>query len=188
MTGEEAVIPGDKLGVEEEYLAGGGVYVDSDGYLKSKLLGLVNIDQVHHIIDVKPYKESKLPLRQGDTVYAVVDLIRDPVAYLKIFYIESRNVEVFPPVSGILTISNVSTSRVKTLYAVIGYGDILRAFIIEPGGPPYLLSIKGREYGVVTARCPKCLTPLRLKGMHLVCPACKTKAKRKISIKYVLRG
>ncbi|PLJ77751.1 exosome complex RNA-binding protein Csl4 [Infirmifilum sp. NZ] len=188
MSSGDVVVPGDILGVEEEYLAGSGVYLGEDGYLKSKLLGRVHMDQLHHLIEVKPSKESPLPLRTGDVVYATVDLIRDPVAYLKIFYVENRGSEIYPPVSGVLTISNVSTSRVKTLYEVIGYGDVLRARVDEPGGPPYLLSIKGREFGVIIARCPKCLTPLRLRGLHLVCPSCRSRAKRKVSSKYVLRG
>lgn len=180
-------LPGDELGVEEEYSPGSGVYVDEKGFLRAKILGVPVVDSLRHVLDLKPLKKPVLPLREGDVVFAVVELIRDPVAFTKIFYVETRNSPLTPPLSGVLPISNVSTSRVKSLYDVIGYGDVIRARIAENGGPPYLLSIKGREYGVVVARCPKCLTPMRIQGLRLICPACKSKTRRKTSSKYFLR-
>lgn len=187
MSSSDVKIPGDPLGVEEEYLPGSGVYVE-DGYLKAKFLGRVHADIIHRILELKPVKAKVLPLNPRDIVYASVEFIRDPVAHVKIFYVENKNALLQPPVSGVLTISNVSASRVKSLYAVIGYGEVIRAYVAEPGGPPYLLSIKGREFGVILARCPRCLTPMKLRGLRLVCPACKTKAKRKISSRYAVRG
>lgn len=187
MSEGDVKIPGDVLSVEEEYLPGSGVYVE-EGYLKAKVIGRPRVDHARHVLELKPFKATALPLNPRDIVYANVDFIRDPVAHVKIFYVENKDVVLQPPVSGVLTVSNISASRVKSLYDVIGYGEIIRAYIAEPGGPPYLLSIKGRDFGVVVARCPKCLTPMRLRGLRLVCPACRTKAKRKISSKYALRG
>ncbi|AKG39034.1 MAG: exosome complex RNA-binding protein Csl4 [Infirmifilum sp.] len=187
MSEGDIVVPGDALGVEEEYLPGYGVYVDG-GYLKAKLVGTPQLDMIHRVLELKSVKRTALPLSPKDIVYASVEFIRDPVAYVRIFYVENKKTELQPPVSGVLTVSNISSSRVKSLYDVIGYGDILRAYVAEPGGPPYLLSIKGREYGVLVARCPKCLTPMKLRGLRLVCPACRAKARRKTSSKYALRG
>ncbi|MEZ0345079.1 MAG: exosome complex RNA-binding protein Csl4 [Infirmifilum sp.] len=179
-------VPGDVLGVEEEYLPGGGVFVEQ-GYLKAKVLGRPYVDPIHHILEVKAVKATVLPLSPRDVVYASVEFIRDPVVHVKIFYVENKNVVLGQPVSGVLTSSNISTSRVKNLYEVVGYGDVLRAYVAEPGGPPYLLAIKGRDFGVILARCPKCLSPMRLRGLRLVCPACGSKSKRKISSRYLLR-
>lgn len=49
---EEIVMPGEKLGIIEQYLPGYGTY-DDDGEIKSSVLGSVKIDQKRKVISVE---------------------------------------------------------------------------------------------------------------------------------------
>ncbi len=182
---EEYVIPGEILGIIEEFLPGENVYVrNDDGTLRSKVVGKTAKNKKLHIIVVSPSKRVGL-LKKGDVVYGYIDGIKDVIAFVKIFYIENANKLLLKPLTGILHVQNVSSERVKSIYNVYSYGDIIKAHVAEDGGPPYVLSTIGREYGVILARCPRCMTILKKRGYTLVCPACKTKVKKKVSLHYL---
>ncbi|RLF20306.1 MAG: RNA-binding protein, partial [Thermoprotei archaeon] len=105
-------------------------------------------------------------------------------AAVKIFEVEGK-----PPLtglfSGILHISQVSTSFVRTLYDVVRIGDIIRAQVLNRA-PLYQISIRGREFGVVYALCSECLTPLVLRSLQLFCPKCRRVEKRKVAFSYYM--
>ncbi|ABL77927.1 exosome complex RNA-binding protein Csl4 [Thermofilum pendens] len=188
MREDRVVIPGENVGVAEEYLPGENVYVDEEtGDLKAKRVGVLKEERAQHIVKVFPFKPDG-QLGKGDVVYAVVKQIRDPVAIVEIFYVENKRRKLIPPLTGILHVSNASSSRVRLLSDVIGYGDVIRATIADEGGPPYYLSIRGREFGVVVAKCPSCMTPMRKRGVILLCPNCRYKTRRrKVSSRYMLK-
>ena len=56
---EEIVMPGEKLGIIEQYLPGYGTY-DDDGEIKSSVLGSVKIDQKRKVISVEGDAKSAL--------------------------------------------------------------------------------------------------------------------------------
>ena len=182
---KEIVIPGEKIAVIEEYLPKENVYVNID-YILSKVIGVLYKDDEKKEIGVRRLKNVGLP-KKGDIVYGVVTSIRDPIAYVDIVYIENRNKMFLNPFDSFLHANNVSSMYVRSLYDAIGYGDIIRAYIIDGSNPPYELSTKGREFGVVFARCPLCMRPLRRKGYELFCSRCRKKFKRKISTYYLLK-
>ena len=182
---KEIVVPGEKLAVIEEYLPRENVYINID-HILSKIVGVLYRNNDRKEISVYRLKELSLP-KVGDVVYGVVTSIRDPIAYIDIFYIENKNKIFLDPFDSFLHANNISSMYVRSLYDAIGYGDIIRAYIIDGATPPYELSTRGREFGVVFARCPLCMRPLKRKGYELFCSKCKKKFKRKISTYYLLK-
>jgi len=182
---EELVVPGETVAVIEEFLAGNNTYL-MNGDIVSKIIGRVRVDLKKHVIEVETLKKLHLP-DVNEVVYGVVSSIKDPIAFVDVIFMESRNKLLLSPLTGMLHTSNVSSSFVKSLYDVIGYGDIIRAWVIESKTLPLELSIKGREFGVIFSRCPLCLTSLKRRGFNLSCPRCRRNFKKKISSHYIIK-
>ncbi|RLF20404.1 MAG: RNA-binding protein [Thermoprotei archaeon] len=181
----EIVTPGEEICVIEEFLPVDGAYDDGKGKVRSIYVGAPEYDIGNHVVKVRKItNRPRLPLA-NDVVFALVTDVKDTVSTCKIFEIENYG-RLSVPFTGILHITQVSTMYVKSLYDVVRNGDIIRAWVLN-NNTPYLLSIKGREYGVIRALCSQCLTPLLLKGFTLYCPRCKKEEKRKVSFKYYIR-
>ena len=183
---EEVLVPGEILGVIEEFIPCENVYV-VNGFIKSLVLGMPLYNIKEHVVSVKPLKDNKpLVPRLNDVVYSQVVRIRENVAFTSIFEIEGRGC-LQVPFTGILHVSQVSTSYVKTIYDAVRIGDVVRARIVSRKGPPFHISTRGKDMGVVYALCPICVKPLKKRGVHLSCPSCRRVSKRKISELYALR-
>jgi len=183
---KKVLVPGETIGVIEEFIPCENVYV-INGFIKSLVLGIPLYNLKEHIVSVRPVKENK-PLipRLNDIVYSQVTRIRENVAFTSIFEIERRGC-LQVPFTGILHISQISSSYVKTIYDAVRVGDIIRARVISKKGPPFHISTKGKDMGVVYALCPLCVRPLKKRGIYLLCTSCRRISKRKLSELYVLR-
>jgi len=186
---KQIVIPGEEIATIEEYSPGKNVFQDAgDGLIKSKKVGRLRLDVKTHVAEVESMKTHKNVLTKNEVVYAVVERFEDPIAVLRIIYSESKKTPIVPSVTGILHVANASNSRVRYLSDVFGYGDIVRAYVVEEGGPPFYLSTRGRQFGVIVAKCPKCMSSMRKRGIVLYCPQCGYKTKnKKISLYYLLK-
>ncbi|MCD6458997.1 MAG: hypothetical protein B6U95_00675 [Thermofilum sp. ex4484_82] len=184
MIKKKIVTPGEEIAVIEEFMGSRNTYI-IDGRIISKVVGLAKFDFEERIAEISPFKIPVLP-RKNDIVYAQVFKLKDNVASLDVFFVEKHNKYFFPALSATLHVMNVSTSYIKTLYDVLGYGDIVRAKILVGNNPPYILSLKGRDFGVVYSNCPYCMTPLKRKGLSLFCTKCRRTIKRKISMSHYI--
>ena len=79
---EQIVMPGDKLGIIEQYLPGEGTY-DDDGDIKSAVLGNVKINQKMKVISVVSDAKPAL-LKVGDVIYGQITDIKPQRANVKI--------------------------------------------------------------------------------------------------------
>ena len=77
------VMPGDKLGIIEQYLLGKGTYEDN-GEIKSSVLGNVQIDSKMRTITVKAKSSQPALLKLGDTVYGQITDIKTQRANVNI--------------------------------------------------------------------------------------------------------
>jgi len=183
--GEYFAVPGDALGVIEEYVPLRNAY-ERDGVIRTKVVGWAKADPLKHEVAVVEARPVAVP-RGGDVVHAVVALLREAVAYVDIFYNETRNALYPVPFRGVLHVSEVSNERLRGLGEAFGYGDVIRARVLSER-PPYHLSTKGGEFGLILARCPRCLSPLRKRGLWLYCQNCRrVYRRRKISRHYALK-
>ncbi len=184
MGGDTVVLPGDEIGVIEEYIAGEYVDETRDGRLIAQVLGRIIRDNVNHIISVKPLKRARLP-RQNDVVYGViVALPNDRVAVTKILAIYANGglEPVKGELTGLIPISQIANMRLNGVSEMLGIGDIVRAKVISRG-PPFVLTVRDSQLGVVFSRCPMCNQPLKWKGVDsLKCPSCNLIVKKKVCL------
>jgi len=180
---KDVVVPGEEIGIIEEFLPGEGTYVEGNS-VRSMILGTAVLDiderkaRVYSLI-----KRGPLAIERGDVVLGEVTGMRRDVAIVLIKNVEGKNLVLKEALHGMLHISQVSDKFVEFLSDVVKVTDILRAKVIN-SRPPYQLSIKGRDLGVIVAFCSNCQTPMIIKNRKLYCPRCKVQEKRKLSTKY----
>jgi exosome complex component CSL4 len=177
----QLAVPGDRLGVIEEFIPNAGTYV-KDGVIYSKVIGRILIDQVHRRISVHQLiGPSRVP-SVGTTVLAQVSHAQSDTAGARIFEIGEEEINgVF---TGILHVSDVALRYVDSMYDVCKAGDIIRAKVVSEKNRTYHLSTKDKNLGVVYAFCSSCgaLLEPRRQGMH--CPKCARIEKRKTASDY----
>ncbi|UCH02548.1 MAG: exosome complex RNA-binding protein Csl4 [Candidatus Bathyarchaeota archaeon] len=174
------VTPGDKLGVIEEFLPGLGTYVD-DGNIYSSTIGHLLIDLFKKKISDNPSTSITPIPKVGDIVVGQVVNIQDKNIVIKISQIntESRSV-----LTGIMHVSDVSTSYVKTMFNAFKVGDFVRAKVISSTNKEFHLSTKGSNLGVIQAFCSNCGHLLVFQKHRLRCLNCKKIERRKIVLGY----
>ncbi|UXD21517.1 hypothetical protein IPA_05065 [Ignicoccus pacificus DSM 13166] len=182
----ERVIPGQKLCVIEELTPGKGTYEDENGIVRAAIPGVVRLDLMNYVVEVKG-KSADQELPSGkDIVIGYVLGMRDEVAAIKIVK-SVHGVLKGMVFTGALHISQASPrGYLNTLYDGYRPGDIVKLKVLS--GPPYVLSAKGNRLGVILAHCSNCGAPLYLrKDGNLKCKRCGNTEKRVTSVDYVLR-
>ncbi len=75
------VMPGDVLGVVEEFEPGPWTYVDNEGRIRAATAGVVEYDMRLRIVKVKPSRIPRMP-RVGSNVIALVTQVRQDVVFV----------------------------------------------------------------------------------------------------------
>ncbi|WP_258084683.1 exosome complex RNA-binding protein Csl4 [Thermococcus thermotolerans] len=180
----DLVLPGDYLGVIEEYFPGEGVKEDN-GELYAIRAGRVRIDPDRMEISVEPVTDTP-PLPQiGDIVIAKVIEVKPQAAIVQLVKIEGRNDrEIATSKLAGIHISQVREGYVDGMSNEFKIGDIVRARVIANEKSPIQLSTRGHDLGVIYALCSRCRTPLVRRGDRLICPRCGHVETRKLSAYY----
>ncbi|MEM3458179.1 MAG: exosome complex RNA-binding protein Csl4 [Candidatus Bathyarchaeia archaeon] len=175
------VLPGERLGVIEEFIPDAGTYV-KDGVIYSKVVGRALLDLVNRRVSVFPLIRGALVPRVGNTVLGQVSNVQSESASVRIFKINNKRLSgIF---TGVLHISDVQMRYVDSMFDVCKPGDIIRAEVISEKNKVYHLSTKDKNLGVVYAFCSQCgfLLEQRRQAMH--CPRCGKIEKRKTALDY----
>lgn len=181
------VSPGDYLGVIEEFLPGEGTYVE-DGEIYSSTTGHLLLDLNDRRISV--YQKTRTPLipREENLVLGKVTIIRDKNLVMRIVQIEDK--PLYNSFDGIMHISDVSKSYIKTMSDAYKVADIVHAKVISTKNREIHLTTQGDELGVIQAKCSFCGHNLILDINRLMCLQCKKTRRRKIAYnsyeKYIL--
>ncbi|MGB9622591.1 MAG: exosome complex RNA-binding protein Csl4 [Candidatus Methanomethylicaceae archaeon] len=177
-------IPGEKLGVEEEFMPGEGVYVE-DGGLYSSSFGALIIDPKSRKVGVSPATKVAVP-EVGDIVEGVVvGPMRDDSTVIEILSIRGKR-KLKGVFTGILHVSQATKSYIDTIFDAVGFNDWVLAKVVTDW-PPYQLSTAEDELGVIYATCPRCGEELVLKRGRLFCNRDKSFERRKVSIHYLIK-
>jgi len=177
----QLVVPGERLGVIEEFIPDSGTYV-KEGVIYSRVIGRVLIDLVRKRVSIHQLADgAKVPVT-GSTVMGQVSNAQSDTAGVRIFEVSDKGVN--GAFVGILHVSDVAMRYVDSMYDICKAGDILRAKVISEKNRTYHLATKEKELGVVYAFCSSCGTLLepRRQGMH--CPKCGRLERRKIASDY----
>jgi exosome complex component CSL4 len=163
------VIPGDQLGVIEEYIPDKNCY-EAEGIIYANVAGNVYIDAENHRISVKSIKEVIIPTK-GQLIIGQAMITRKQASTISIFHLNEKSIPV--PYTGVLHISNVSDRYVHNMFEVIRPGDWVRAGIIRDD-IPIGLTLLGNAYGVILAFCTICGCELEFIRRNLLkCPECE---------------
>lgn len=172
------VLPGNKIGVIEEYVPCKGTYVDKGGTIRSLFVGTLVKDEIKREVHVMPIKEPEIVNVTNIVAGRVIDITG---VYGHVTIEVANNRVLKRPFTGILY-PHVYTTDVTSLYNV---RDYVVAKVISKANRTIHLSIEGDEFGVIRAYCRYCGNILRLidKG-RLKCPKCNSIELRKVSVNY----
>lgn len=175
------VVPGKRLGVIEEFIAGLGTYVER-GTIYSNTTGRALLDMLNKKVSVYPLVHAVSTPRTGSTVIGQVSSVRSKNAMLRILNVEKRSLSGF--FTGILHISDVSQSYIETMYGVCKPGDLMRAKVVSDLNRTYHLSTEEKNLGVIYAFCSRCGHLLQLEREKMRCPECGNVEARKAAQDY----
>ena len=181
----DLVLPGDYLGVIEEFMPGEGVR-EENGELYATRAGKVRINPKKMEISIEPVTDTP-PLPQvGDIVLARVIEVKPQAVIVQLLQIEGRenDREIATSKLAGIHISQVKEGFVEDITKEFKIGDVVRAKVIANEKSPIQLSTKGKDLGVVYALCSRCRTPLIRRGDKLICPRCGNVETRKLSPYY----
>ena len=182
---DQIVMPGDKLGIIEQYFPGEGPY-DDNGDIKSTVLGNVKINQRQKIISVESDAKPAL-LKVGDTVYGQVTDVKSQRVAVNIDCIKDNGRPLALPYMGAIHISKAKKNYIEKLTDAFRIGDIIQAKVVKVSGDNVDLSTTTKECGVLKAMCTRCRDYMHQtqRKNELECNTCKKKEKRKVSINYI---
>ncbi|MEM2896190.1 MAG: exosome complex RNA-binding protein Csl4 [Candidatus Bathyarchaeia archaeon] len=180
------VIPGDKLGVIEQFIPSEGAY-EIDGAIYAEFTGYVNVDLMNKNISVVPLTKRPVVPREGDTIIGKVLSIQEKMATIKILKINDH--KLFTPFTSLLHISSISRKYEPKMDDVCKPGDIIRAKIANTKNKIPLLTTDEKSLGVIEAYCSKCGNALYLfKDRNLRCSNCENIERRRIAEDYGIKN
>jgi exosome complex component CSL4 len=177
----QPVLPGDKLGVIEQFLPGAGTY-EQEGTIYANFTGNARIDLKNKRVTVVPTTRiSDLP-KEGAEVIASVIHAQEKMATVNLWKINGKPLQ--NPFTALLHISSSSPRYERNMSDVCKAGDILRARVIDMTNRIPQLTTAGRGLGVVKAFCSKCGGVLEFTNRRLQCPSCGNIERRRLAEDY----
>lgn len=178
------VVPGEKIGVIEEFIPDSGTYVDN-GVIYSKSVGHILIDSSNRKVIVYPLTRGPYVPHIGSVVVGHVFSTQSAMAFIRIIKVGKRFLSGF--FTGVLHVSDVDVKYVKDISDALKVGDLVRAKVISEVNRTFHLTTRGDSLGVILALCSKCGETLTLKSRRskgLYCGVCGNTETRKIASDY----
>ena len=175
------VVPGERLGVIEEFTPDPETYV-KEGIIYSKVIGRALVDLANKRVSVHPLVHGARVPKVGSIILGQVLNIQTENANIRIFKIDNK--QLSGSFTGVLHISDVQLSYVESMFNVCKPGDIIRAEVISEKNQVYHLSTKDKNLGVVYAFCSRCGYALESKRQTMYCARCGKIEKRKSALDY----
>ena len=175
------VIPGERLGVIEEFIPDSGTYV-KDGVIYSKIVGRALMDLLNKRVSVYPLVHGATIPKVSMTVMGQVGNAQSDNVLVRIFRVGPKKISgVF---TGILHISDVQDRYVDSMNEVCRTGDIIRAKVISEKNQVYHLSTVEKDLGVVYGFCSLCGNLLEPQRHEMRCIKCGNVEMRKTALDY----
>jgi exosome complex component CSL4 len=178
---EQLVVPGERLGVIEEFTPDAGTYV-RNGVIYSKVVGEALVDLAHKRVSVRQLAYGTSVPKVGSIVVGQVSNVQTQNAGIRIFNVDKK--ELSGIFTAVLHVSDVTMRFVDSMFDVCKPGDILRGRIISEKNRTYHLSTKDKDLGVVYAFCSNCGYLLEPKRQIMHCPRCGRIEARKTAFDY----
>jgi exosome complex component CSL4 len=175
------VMPGERLGVIEEFIPDSGTYV-KDGVIYSKIIGRSLLDLQNRRVSVYPLTEGAVVPKVGTVIIGQIGNAQSDNVLVRIFRIGKK--KLTGNFGGILHVSDVSDRYVDSMSDVCKPGDIVRAKVISEKNKIFHLSTNDKNLGIVHAFCSRDATLLEQQQYDLKCPKCGNVERRKIAPDY----
>lgn len=170
------VVPGDCLGVIEEFTSGTGTYVEC-GTIHSKLTGRTLLDMLNKEVSVYPLIKTASFPQVGNIIVGMVSDVKSKNAVLSIFQVGDKTLSGF--FKGMLHISGASHGYVDNMFDICKAGDIMRAKVISTENRSFFLSTADKDLGVISALCSVCGDALQRENRGMNCSNCGNVERRK---------
>jgi exosome complex component CSL4 len=177
----QPVLPGDKLGVIEQFLPGTGTY-EKEGTIYANFTGKARIDLKNKRVTVVPTTRVALLPKEGTTVIASVIYTQEKMATVNIWKIDDKAIQ--KPFTAMLHISSSSPRYERNMSEVCKAGDIIRARVIDMTNRIPQLTTAGRGLGVIKGFCSRCGGVLEFTNRRLQCPSCGNIERRRLAEDY----
>lgn len=178
----DSVLPGEKLGVIEEYLPGAGTFQDEDDVIYATITGIVHIDMKERKISVEGSTRQPVYPKKNDIVLGQIQHVTKKSAIINIFQIGDTECPI--TFSGYLFIKNTAGGYVEQMRDLFAPGDLIIARVRQQTDGLARLSTVGTRFGVFQASCSRCGEPLHQQGTRLECTECGNVEQRKLSNKF----
>jgi exosome complex component CSL4 len=175
------VVPGERLGVIEEFTPDSGTY-EKDGVIYAKIVGRSLLDLQNRRVSVYPVMDGVVVPKLGTVVVGQVGNAQSDNVLVKIFKIGNKKLS--GSFGGILHVSDVSDRYVEAISDVCKPGDVLRGKVVSVKNKVFHLSTNDKNLGVIYALCSRDGTLLLQEGYDLKCPKCGNVERRKTAPDY----
>jgi exosome complex component CSL4 len=178
----QLVLPGDRLGVIEEFIPDAGTYV-KDGVIYSKIIGHALMDMLNRRVSVYPVGEGAVVPKVGTVVIGQVGNAQSDNVLVRILQVGKKK-KMTGVFSGILHISDVSDRYIDSMNEVCKTGDIIRGKVISEKNQIFHLSTSDHNLGVLYAFCGQCGNMLDQRRNEMFCLRCGNVERRKTAPDY----
>jgi len=168
---DNKTIPGDKIGIIEEFESGKNTFEDGHN-VRATVIGTVEIDKKSRIAQVQNIPTSGIP-EVGDVVIGTVAAVMSSMIAVSINYVNNIRTK-----SNVECICQTRHFRKKNIALV---NDIVVSRIIAHKNGTIHASINEPEFGVLFTKCKKCggkVIPMR---DAIKCTECNWIDERKLS-------
>ncbi len=179
------VVPGERLGVVEEFDAGPGT-VDVNGTVYAAQTGKTTLDKTRHVVSVKTLAGPPVVPEEGSTIIGMVEKIQEKMAIVQIIMVDGKKVEL--PFTGMLHISTSSPRYEREMGEVCKPLDLIRAKVMDVSQRIPKLTTAGQGLGVIKAYCSRCGGELILSGRILRCSVCRNVERRRLADDFANSG
>ncbi|MEM2904120.1 MAG: exosome complex RNA-binding protein Csl4 [Candidatus Bathyarchaeia archaeon] len=177
----QLVVPGERLGVTEEFAPGPGTF-EQGGTIYSKRIGVTKLDRKDRSLRVEPVSDKPTVPSVGDVVIGRVAATQEKAAIVDIVKVGEKPLVV--PFQGVLHISTIGPTYVRNVQEAFRPLDLIRARVTSTMNSTYHLSTVDRDLGVLLAFCSKCGHVLRRERAFLRCDNCGAVERRKTASDY----
>jgi exosome complex component CSL4 len=175
------VVPGQKLGVIEEFIADSGTYVE-EGVIHSKSVGYVLMDLDNKKVSVYAAARNYNVPKVGATIIGDVTGVQSSMVNIQLLKVGNKFVS--SRFSGLIHVSDVSFKYTENIFDAFKTGDLVRAKVISDKNQVFHLSTKGENLGVLLAYCSHCGAILSLERNEMRCGECGHVENRKVASDY----
>jgi len=178
------VLPGDILGVSEEFVPSEWTY-EEEGRIRSLVVGVVSVDNKNKKIAVIPKTSSPSILKKDVVVLGRITEVRGQRALVEIEKVKDSNRSLTTSYVGGIHISQAERGYVSRLTDEFRIGDIVEAKVTKVIGLDNIdLKTSEKELGVIKAMCTKCRHVMKKSKNEVICTNCGNKESRKLSVNY----